>query len=792
MISHPDVSDLRPVVRVFDLSTPTKVHIVGIGGAGMRAIAQVLLAMGHTVTGSDRAASPHLDRLSALGADVAVGHAPELVQAAQVVTRSTAVGDDDADVAMAFSLELSVLSRAEVLAAISKVRPALLVAGTHGKTTTSSMLAVILDEAELAPSFIIGSDVARFGTGAAWSTGPWNIIEADESDGTFLALAGAHAIVTSLDPDHLEFYGSRERLDAAFVEFVGAVEGTTVICLDDPDIEVLLDAATSPASVVTYGQHRDAMLRIDNLQVERHGCRFDGVWRGTALGKIIVGLPGRHNALNAAGALALALSLDVDLDRATTALAHFGGVARRFEFRGSADGVSFVDDYAHLPAEVVAAVSTARNGNWGRVIATYQPHRFSRTEALGHTFAGSFDGVDQLILSGIYPSGEAPREGVTGRIVYDAVVAATPALDVVYAETLDDVVAHLASVLTSGDLCLTLGAGDLTSVPDIVIARLWNRWAARLSARLANGHVEPAGSVGSRTTYRAGGSARAVVTVQSVAELRATAEALHDRDVAVLLVGRGSNMLVADAGFDGVAIVLDGEFDKVSIIGDRVTAGGAVLLPTLARKAAAASLSGFEWAVGVPGSVGGAVAMNAGGHGSDMAASLVSARIFDMHTGQITTHSLDELGFGYRTSSIAAHEVVLDATLRLDAGDRAQSEAAISEIVRWRREHQPGGQNAGSVFTNPDGDSAGRLLDQAGAKGLRVGSAEVSTKHANFIQVDADGSADDVFELMHLMVDRVLADSGIALHPETRLIGFAAFNVSSSSETALPTPKGGL
>lgn len=775
----PDVSDLWPNVRPLDLATPTAVHIVGIGGAGMRAIARVLLAMGHEVTGSDRAASVHLQRLSALGATVAVGHAPELVRGAHVVTRSSAVGDDDADIALALSNNLDVLSRAEVLAAISEVRPSLLVAGTHGKTTTSSMLAVILDQAGLAPSFIIGSDVARFGTGAAWADGPWNVIEADESDGTFLALAGAHAIVTSLDPDHLEFYGSRQRLDAAFVAFVEGIAGTVAICVDDADTAVLLDA--DAGSIVTYGQRADAMMRIDNLRVDRESCHFDGFWNGTALGPITVGLPGRHNALNAAGALAIALAIDVDVDAAFAALAGFGGVARRFEQRGHTQGITFIDDYAHLPAEVTAAVATARQGDWQRVIASYQPHRFSRTQDLGHTFAGSFDGVDQLILTGIYPSGESPRAGVTGRIVYDAVTAATPGLDVVYAETLDEVAVHLAAELRSGDLCLTLGAGDLTNVPDTVLSMLKQRWATAVDGQLSEGRVDAEAQIGSRTTYRVGGNAHAVAVVHSVDELRIVAEAARGVDLDVLIVGRGSNMLVADRGFDGVAIVLDGAFDDVTIAGSRVTAGGAVLLPTLARKTAAAGLAGFEWAVGVPGSVGGAVVMNAGGHGSDMAASLVEAQLLDVRSGEISTRSIDDMAFGYRTSSVQSHEVVVAATLVLDAGDRATSETAISEIVRWRRENQPGGQNAGSVFTNPPDDSAGRLLDQAGAKGLRVRTAEVSTKHANFIQADPDGSADDVYELMQRMVELAFAHSGVTLHPETRLVGFPPFSTLTSA-----------
>lgn len=280
--------------------------------------------------------------------------------------------------------------------------------------------------------------------------------------------------------------------------------------------------------------------------------------------------------------------------------------------------------------------------------------------------------------------------------------------------------------------------------------------------------------LGPLTTYRVGGAADLFVAVGTADELRAVAEAVADERVPTLVVGRGSNLLVADAGFRGVAVQLSGEFEAVVIDGNDVTAGGAASLPVVARQTAAAGLTGFEWAVGVPGSIGGAVRMNAGGHGSDMAASLTRVHLVDLATGEDGWVPADRLELAYRHSAVRPEQVVVAAELALAPGDRAAAEAEISEIVRWRRAHQPGGQNAGSVFTNPPGDSAGRLIDAAGAKGLRVGTAHVSTKHANFIQADEGGSADDVWRLMQAVQDAVRAASGVALHPETRLVGFDA------------------
>lgn len=303
---------------------------------------------------------------------------------------------------------------------------------------------------------------------------------------------------------------------------------------------------------------------------------------------------------------------------------------------------------------------------------------------------------------------------------------------------------------------------------------------ARLDAALAflGDRLERDRPLGPLSTYRVGGPARRFVQVADADELVAIAGAVHEvlgadgAASAVLVVGRGSNLLVAQRGVEALALVLGEGFDTVEVRGTEVRAGAATSLPVLARRTVAAGLTGFEWAVGVPGSVGGAVRMNAGGHGSDMAASLVGVRVVDLGTGEDVRMEAAALRLGYRRSSLRPSQVVVHADLRLSPGDPEAGNAELAEIVRWRREHQPGGQNAGSVFTNPEGDSAGRLIDAAGAKGLRIGTAQVSDKHANFIQADPGGSADDVAALMAEVRRRVLDHSGVDLLPETVMVGF--------------------
>jgi len=461
----PDVTGSGPTV---DLTPPQAIHVVGVGGAGMSAIASVLAAMGHRVSGSDLKSSKALDRLADQGIRVAVGHRAEQLEDAAVVAVSTAIGPDNPEVVAARASGRPVLRRSEVLAAITALRRTISVAGTHGKTTTSSMLAVVLTEAGMDPSFIIGGDVNQIGSGAVWSDGEWFVVEADESDGTFVELQTEVAVVTNVEADHHAHYGEFAALRDAFDKFVDGAGLLAVVGIDDAEGHAL--AERHP--VTTVGEHPDARYRITELRRERRGTTFGLVRAGTDLGEIHLPVPGAHNARNAAVAAATALEIGVSFEAAAAALARFGGVARRFEFRGEAGGVAFVDDYAHLPTEVAAALAAARDTQPERLVAVFQPHRYSRVAALGREFGSSFVDADLLAVTDVYSAGEAPIPGISGKAVVDAVLAADPTRAVAYLPRREDLVAHLVSRLRPGDLCLTLGAGDLTTLPDELQAAL--------------------------------------------------------------------------------------------------------------------------------------------------------------------------------------------------------------------------------------------------------------------------------------------------------------------------------
>jgi UDP-N-acetylmuramate--alanine ligase len=454
-------------VADLDLSSPRRIHVVGIGGAGMSAIATVLARMGHTVTGSDLKASAGLARLEALGVRTVVGHDPANVPpGADAVAVSTAVPATNPEVVAARERGIPVLRRADVLAAICATRRTAAVAGTHGKTTTASMLALALGEAGLNPSFIVGGELNEIGSGAAWHDAEWLVVEADESDGTFLELAAEVAVVTNVEPDHLSHWGSFERLADAFGRFLGSAGGARLVCADDP----VASRLGAELGADTYGASPGAGFRWVVHDRGRWGSRFTVVHRGEALCEVRLPVPGLHNVANATGALAAAVLIGADPAAAARALGRFGGVARRFQFRGERGGVSFVDDYAHLPTEVRAALAAARDGGWDRVVCVFQPHRYSRTEDLWRDFADAFVDADLLVVTDVYPAGEQPRPGVTGRLIVRAVLEAHPEAQVAYLPRRDDQLAYLRRTLRPGDLCLTLGAGDLTVLPDALLA----------------------------------------------------------------------------------------------------------------------------------------------------------------------------------------------------------------------------------------------------------------------------------------------------------------------------------
>ena len=461
--------EIAPPVAPLDLSGSLRLHVVGVGGPGMSAIAIALAEMGHDVSGSDLRDQPLLDRVRAAGVTVHVGHDRRHVDGCDAITGSSAIPDGNVELDEGRRLGIPTLRRAGMLASICARARSVAVAGTHGKTTTSSMLMLAMAEAGLTPSFIIGGDVTDAGTGAQWTGDEWLVVEADESDGTHLELPLHASILTSVEVDHLDHYGSFDGIVAAFDHYLAQVPGPKVVCVDDP-----VGAALAAAhGAVTYGRAEAADVRPVDIVADQGSFRFGVVRAGERLGDVRLPLRGVHNVVNATGSIAMALELGVPFDAATAALARFGGVARRFDIRGHDGGATFVDDYAHLPAEIAAVIAAAHESGdgWKRVVAVFQPNRFHRIAEMWAAYADAFAGADLVVLTDIYSSGTAPIPGVTGKLIVNAVLDAHPRSRVVWLPRRPDLIAYLAQNVRAGDVCISMGCGDIATLPDEVLDR---------------------------------------------------------------------------------------------------------------------------------------------------------------------------------------------------------------------------------------------------------------------------------------------------------------------------------
>ncbi len=452
-----------------------KVHLVGIGGVGMSGIAEVLLKLGYRVTGSDLRESETTRRLVSLGARIVYGHEESHVDPdVEVVVISSAVRFSNPEVLRARELKIPVIPRAEMLAELMRTKSGIAVAGTHGKTTTTSLIAAILARAGSDPTVVIGGKVHALGTNAHLGNGDLMVVEADESDGSFLLLSPVLAVVTNIDAEHLDYYGDLERVKAAYLEFINRVPffGAAVVCLDDANVRALLPQAKK--RTITYGTAADAEFRARELRVHGLETHFVVEQHGKCLGDLVVRMPGRHQALNALAALAVATEIGVPFDTVRSTLAEFRGIHRRFEICGEEGGVLVVSDYGHHPAEIRATLAAAREGFERRLAVVFQPHRFTRTRDLFAGFLEAFDAADQLVITEIYPAGEQPIEGVSGEALYRA-LKRRGHLDVDFVPELASVPESLRARLRPGDLVLVLGAGNIHEVVAPLLRILGNR-----------------------------------------------------------------------------------------------------------------------------------------------------------------------------------------------------------------------------------------------------------------------------------------------------------------------------
>ena len=449
-----------------------RVHFVGIGGIGMSGIAEVLLNSGYMVSGSDLQESEATNRLRRLGAQIFVGHQEDNLSAnPSVVVISTAVKYANPEVLEARRRQIPVIPRAEMLAELMRMKYGIAVAGSHGKTTTTSMTAAVLSAAGLDPTIVIGGRVHMLGTNARMGQGEILVAEADESDGSFLLLTPTIAIVTNIDREHMDYYQSMERLNESFLGFINKVPfyGLAILCIDNPNVRAAL--AKVRKRYATYGLSSEADFSVRDLHMSSGGVKFTVLHHSQPLGELKLQLPGRHSATNALAAVAVAHELEIPFSRTAEALASFSGIHRRFEVKGEAGGVLIIDDYGHHPVEIRATIGAIRD-SWKRPLTViFQPHRYSRTQDLFDEFLTAFEGADRLILTEIYGAGEDAIAGVTGEALYHA-IKRQGHMDVEFIADKGSIARQLAGRLVPGDVVLTLGAGDIYKSGEALVEAL--------------------------------------------------------------------------------------------------------------------------------------------------------------------------------------------------------------------------------------------------------------------------------------------------------------------------------
>ena len=457
-----------------------RVHFVGAGGIGMSGIAEVLLNMDFQVSGTDLKESAVTRRLQTLGARIAIGHDAAHLGDAQVVVYSSAVRPDNPEIVAARRQKIPVIPRAEMLGELMRLKFAIAVAGAHGKTTTTSLVATLLAQAGLDPTIVVGGRVQAWGTHAKLGAGMYLVAEADESDGSFLQLPPTIAIITNIDAEHLDYYKNLNEILDAFVKFAAKVPfyGSNILCLDDPNVQSIIPRLEKRA--VTYGLHTQADVTGAIVETDRSGTRFRVASAGTPLGEVRIRMPGQHNVLNALAAVAVGLELEIPFPVIGRALEEFLGVARRFEIRAMEHDVVFVDDYGHHPTEIAATLRAAKEGYRRRIVTVFQPHRYTRTLHLLNEFGRAFFDADVLFVCDIYAASEDPIPGIdAGRLVQALRDHGHKRVShIANKEELTDAV---ASTIERGDLVLTLGAGDVTALNDVLV----DKWRQRVEAEMS-------------------------------------------------------------------------------------------------------------------------------------------------------------------------------------------------------------------------------------------------------------------------------------------------------------------
>lgn len=756
-----------------------RIHAVGVGGMGLGPLAIYLVERGWEVSGEDDALSPEMRR-HLFKAGVRVDPAGR--EDADLLVVSSAIRSDHPARQVAEAKGVPILRRGEVLAQVADEKKLVGVAGSHGKTTVTAMIVAALKANGVEPAFVLGGLWADAAIApAVTSESEWLIAEIDESDGTIEHFSPDITVIVNFDWDHADRYDSTAKLEETFASLVVRTRSVVLGPAGDASIEKLLGVQGGTATRETFGPTGGFDLVAVSSQRKGLMLSLGGQFASAAAE---VAAWGQFNALNATAALAALQVMGVG--SSPVGLARFPGVHRRQATLFEDGELVVMEDYAHHPAEIAALLTAIRErmGNRDRLVVVFQPHRFSRTQRFKQDFARALNLADVVHLRDVYPAGEAPIDGgcTTDLAAVLAKSHAEQPLEFVPGN-LEEAMAVLRRDVRPGDWVIFVGAGDIEVEARAFAEALrvseenrgeWAEFAETLRLRLSEGaKIEVDEPLAKKTTMRVGGTARVYVEPASVADLQEVLRDAHQRGLPFYLLGRGSNLLVPDEGVDGVVVSLRKPVWETFAVLDsgRVRVGAGLRLKNLCGLAAKAGLAGFEFLEGIPGNVGGALRMNAGAMGGWMFDVVESVEVLTK-AGDLQEYPIGDLHVGYRHCTELQDTVAISAILRPREISEAEQVGRQIDVYRSKRqESQPREPSAGCIFKNPEGDSAGRLIDVAGLKGRRVGDAEVSTVHGNFIVNRGAATSADVIQLVRDVRAEVKEQSGVELEPEVLLYG---------------------
>lgn len=745
---------------------PRRIHLIGVAGSGMSGIAGLLLAMGHKVSGSDKVRTLEVTKLCEMGLDFYTPACPDMVTDAELVVYSSAIRVSHPDFAGAIACGKTLVRRAEALAALLAARHGILVAGMHGKTTTASMVAHVLRSAGLNPSHYVGAEIPVLGTNAHWNPqGKWFVAEGDESDGTIALYRTEHSIVLNIEEEHLDYYQDLNAIESVFRRLLENTSGSVFYCADD---EHASRVCSAHPRAISYGERSTAKYRFDDLHLKEFQSHFRVVRDDVPLGALSLNIPGKHNVSNAMAVVALATELEVPFASIAAGLESFRGARRRFEIKHRSTRFMVVDDYGHHPSEVRATLAAAKNAGRGRVLVMFQPHRFTRTAALKAEFGRAFSDASEVWVSDIYAASEDPIPGVSGATIVEE-MARDGHAGGHYQPDRQQMLYEIGRNLQDGDCVLSLGAGNIHEQSTMLARDI--AFIEELQSLMGAGMAKLYEPLSKHTTLRIGGPAQYWVEPETEEGFAKVVRYCMEKNAPIFVLGRGSNLLVRDGGIRGVVVHLArGEFKKLEVKGETIIAGAGVRQKELSIAARDAGLTGFEWFEGIPGNVGGALRMNAGAMGSEAFAQVVSVRYVDA-AGEFHTRTPLEMDVHYRSVPFLKNNFAVSATFSGQSAPSDVIEARMDESVQKRRKSQPRESSAGCVFKNPPSIPAGKLIDELGLKGQRIGGARVSEVHGNFLVNEKNATAADFLSLIEKVRTKAATERGIDLEMELQIVG---------------------